>query len=135
MCPGPAVLCPPAFSVKPPLRPGYDRPRLEANRQKPQRLVPVRSPLPHLMHRKSGLDTRIHELRHRVRKGIDHDRLAGGLILDVCLRAVELAIRVQLHEIERASVPQHPTRLSEGRAERLHMLQHQGGDDGIESGA
>ena len=89
MYPGSAVRRPPAFSVKPPLRPCCGGSRAEANRQKPQRLVPVRSPLPHLLRCKSGLDTRIHEFRHRVRKGIDHDRLAGGLIFDVCLRAVE----------------------------------------------
>lgn len=84
MCPGSAVLCPPAFSVKPPLRPGYDRPRLEANRQKPQRLVSFRPPFVHLVHGESRLDARIDEVRHWTRKGIDHDRLAGGLILNEC---------------------------------------------------
>ena len=93
------------------------------------------SPSAHLVYGESRVKARIHEFRHRVRKGIDHDCLAGGLIFDVCLRAVELAIRVQFREIERASVPQHPTRLPEGRAEGLHMLQLQGGDDGVESGA
>lgn len=69
-------------------------PRPEANGQQPRPLVAVRPPLAHPPHGKPGLHARTDEFGDRMRTGVDHNRLAGGLVLEMCLRAAKLPGRV-----------------------------------------